>query len=287
MLTPPLNRAPMTEVRVMDALADSEIGTSHFLESVVCDIHWTCLHAATLRYLIQAALHRGIDLRLGAWRHLLTNNTSISVLALRYSAEMGMLPEVRGSISEFLEAMSGAMAATHAALKKVGPRTAFSRRDLQSILLPWTQTCLKAEHALASLERMTRHRLVSEYAQNAQIILAFLQEGARTDGSRLNEWGELSLPTLAQRRLHPRAVANRPCQLHVGGEALPATLQDVSRNGLGIVCSQALEPGSTVTVEFADGRKVQAKVARSQGKVTGLHLAVPLAANDPIFRAAE
>ena len=264
----------------------SDVNWTHLLESLVCDVHWTALHAATISYLVQASCSRGMDLRLGAWRHLLQDNTRISQLGLRYSHDLAIDFQTRTQIGSFLEHVSAAMVATHGVLKKSGTHHALTRRELQPLQAPWSAASTMAGVALAALDQATRGRLTGEYAENCRIIIAFLREAATGDGSRLNEWGELSLPALAQRRLHPRTLLDRACRLIIGGQTIPAILHDASRNGFGVTCREPLAQRTSIIIELEDGRRLQAKVARTQGSVTGIHLTTPLSLSDPLFRPA-
>ena len=265
--------------------APAEVNWTHLLESLVSDLHWTTLHAATISYLVQASCSRGLDLRLGAWRHLLHDNTRISQLGLRYSQDLGIGFQARTQIGAFLDQVSLAIAATDGVLKKAGVHPALTRRELQPLQTPWSATCALAGVALAALDEATRSRLAREYAENSHIISGFLREATTGDGSRLNEWGELSLPVLAQRRLHPRRLLDRACRLIIGGQSIAAVLHDASRNGFGVTCREPLAPGSSLVIELEDGRRLQATVARTHGAVTGIHLAMPLSLNDPMFRS--
>jgi hypothetical protein len=64
-----------------------------------------------------------------------------------------------------------------------------------------------------------------------------------------------------------------------------AKLDDVSRNGCGIICKYPLSEGQPVVLELDDGRRLDATVARRVGERVGLSLARPLAGDDPLFRS--
>jgi len=263
-----------------------EFSSNIMLESLVCDVHWTCFHAATICYLIHAALSIGQDLRLGAWRHLFYDNTKISQLGLRYCSEMDIPIPAQKALEDFLAAQSKALAATSKAISGVQIHASLSRAQLSPLRAPWIDAAQHALRALQQLDSATHSRIPKEYNENERVLSAFLREAIAGQAHRMNEWSEITLPTLAQRRLEPRATTGQACQILTNGGPISALLVNVSRHGLGMSCERPFQTGQQLTIALMDGRTLEGTVVRSHGRSFGLRLNHALSASDPLFLAS-
>jgi hypothetical protein len=137
------------------------------------------------------------------------------------------------------------------------------------------------------LKPEVKRRLPPQYSEDAQVLVRFLIEAANGETKRVGVEGEISTPTLSQRRQAPRVAVHAPCRLVLPDVSLPALLFDVSRDGVGIICGHALLDRQPVAVELADGRLLKAIVVRRDGDRKGLSLLKPLASDDPVFQRAQ
>ena len=269
-----------------DASRVREFNNQIMLESLVCDVHWTCFQAATICYLIHASLSKGHDLRLGAWRHLLYDNTKISQLGLRYCNEMELPASAQKALAAFLDAQSKALGAAGKAISGEQVHANLTRSQLSPLRSLWIDA---AQHALRALQQMgseTHSRISKEYNDNVRVLSGFLKEAITGQSDRMNQWGEITLPTLAQRRLEPRAMSGQLCQILSSEGPLRAQLVNASRHGLGISSEKVFQTGQHLTIELADGRQLEGIVVRSHGRSFGLRLDKALATSDLLLMSA-
>ena len=253
------------------------------LESLVCDMHWTSFHAATICYVIHASLAKNLDLRLGAWRHLLYDNTRISQLGLRYCEQLDIPVAAQKALDTFFVAQSKALNAASRAISGPQAHANLTRSQLSPLRALWIETAQQALRALQQMASATHSRIPKEYNDNVRVLSGFLNEAISGQTDRMNQWGEITLPTLAQRRQEPRARTGQPCQVLSSEGAVAAQLMNASRHGLGISCDMIFQTGEHLTIELADGRQLDGTVARSHGRSFGLRLSHVLSASDPLF----
>lgn len=252
-------------------------------ESIVYDFFWTTMQIGSLGCLIQARTKSDAGWTLRAYRHILDENSQAVILGLRFAEEMRIPAPAKDAIEGVYHGFEKAKQTSGALIRCATPFTAHQRGLVAKLADDWRALARKAMEALRLAEPMVKQRMTMQHAKNCQIIVDFLREVAHGDTRRVNEIGEISLPDLPERRRAPRVAASQPCKIMINGSAIDATLKDVSRFGLGVVCSHPLSLDELVTVELGDGRRLAATVKRRFGDEAGLKLLVPLDFTDALL----
>ena len=250
-------------------------------ESLVCDLHWSMLHVGALALATTAcARMRGVR-TLRPWRHFLHANASAAILTLRYAPEIGLGAALASRLTAFEEALAALQART---LPLAGSRSASAAQTpgLASIASGWRDQAHHGAEHLQALDADVRSRLSVLYVDDSRMLAAFLRDASRGDLQRVSADGEITLPTLKQRRRNVRAAVDQACRIWIDGEAHPASIANLSAEGLGITCRCALQPGQAVEIEIGL-RSLAARVAWMDGANFGLKLTSPLRRDDPLM----
>ena len=263
--------------------SDRNIDGDFLLETLVCDLHWSVLHIGAIATLVNACLRTDAKWTLRPWRHILHDNQKIVQLALRYSADIGMSGAVGGEISKLYMELANVKTLTAPLTKSLSGYSLTERQHLSQVAAKWRLLCQNAAHILSRLEPDVKRRLVGPYADDSRTLVRFLSEAASGDTKCVSRWGEITLPTLGQRRHAPRREIRRPCSLISADRKVAAILDDVSRNGVGVICTHPLVEGQAISIELDDGRVLKGAVVRQRGERVGLTLEAPLAGDDPLF----
>ncbi len=247
-------------LRETDAAPDGA-STLFMFETIVTDVQWSALNIGSLTILVNACSATTADWTMWPWRHALTFDARSMKLALRYSSDMGLSPAAIAQtdfVYRRLEDLSARSIPLFRCLDLSGPG---ARRALAELASEWRTLSGDTISMLRILEPFVRQRLIRHYAHNCQILQQFLDEGFKSKSDRVNIWGEIELPILAQKRRQARLPTKTSCKLRVGAQIVPVTLVDLSQSGAGITCRMALQVGQEVKLEFADGKSVDARVA--------------------------
>ena len=257
----------------------------YLLESLVSDVHSLALHVASLAMLITAKLRPDAAWTLRACRHLVHDDFKPLTLTLRYSEQIGVDAEAATRLSELCKSVFEAQTQI-IPLLQVAAATKLQRDQIRSLSDGWRRLASRMAAALAAIEPTARARLNSTYVGNSATLRGYLRRAADSDTSAVDVAGVISLPALKQRRRGPRVVVNRACQVETEAGSHPARLEDVSRDGLGLMCDLPLSAGQKVVVGLADGRRLQASIVRVNRPRFGLRLATPLSDADPLLGGA-
>jgi hypothetical protein len=252
-------------------------------ESVICDLHWSSLHVATISCLMNTCARAEVSWTLRPWRNLLQDNAQIIHLGLRYFPDFNVAPEAIQAIGAFYVRLSELKAASHALISDAGPYRGTQRHELSNQTEQWRELSRLAIAALKLIDPDSRQRLNLLYVENGRILVQFLQEAVDGSTRRVNAWGEIKLPELAQRRQAPRLESRQNCRVIVDGRAVPAQLQDISRQGLGVQCNHEFKDNQILIVEFQDGRRLKGSVVWRKDNRFGLQLNQSLEASDPLL----
>ena len=267
----------------MPAIANRSLANHELLfESIICDLHWTCLHVGAVTSLLNAFSETDAGWTLRSWRRVLLDDTSTMRLALRYCSDMALPPAAEEALADFY----AGFAKLKSVLAPIIDRPErYNSRQRQAIveLTPMARRLTQAAvAALNSVDGESHQRLSSYYAENAKILAAFLRTAGMGRSSCVNGHGEITLPQLAQRRRAPRLTLKHPCQVVFANQAIPAILEDVSRTGLGISCERSLPRGQCVVVKVGS-RQIKGAVVWQTGTRIGLQLVASLSTDDPLF----
>lgn len=251
-------------------LAASDASAAYLFETVVTDVQWSALNIGSLTILINAFSDTAGDWTMWSWRRALTIDGRSMRLALRFSSDFGLSNAAMAQINLVYSRLEGLSARTSPLVKRRDALAPSERRALAGLSTDWRTLSGDTISMLQILEPMVRQRLVRQYATNNQILQQFLDEGIKSKCSRVNRWGEIELPMLAQKRRQARLPTHNLCKLRIGSQIVPATLVDLSQSGAGVTCRKALQIGQEVQIEFADGKAVGARVAWSTEERCGL-----------------
>lgn len=254
-------------------------------EAIVCDVHWTALQIGTLAILLNARIEARTDWTLRPWRHLLQDSGRIAQLGLMYGSDLGICRITAHKCSQLYATVSSAKVRLAPVMQDVKKYPPAVTRLIEPLASTWRQLSQKAIDVLVSLEPATRAQLNERYVENGKILSRFLQEAASGNTQSVNSFGEIALPSLAQRRRTPRIAVQEACHVLVQGRSIPATLQNVSRDGLGILCVHPLEVEHQIEVVLGNKRLLNAVVVWQNGQRAGLRLVTPLDGYDPLLRA--
>lgn len=253
------------------------------VESIVNDAHWTTLSIATLTILMNACSAKPVSWTLRAWRHTLTPHASAMRLALRYGTDVGIdaaAVERLDAVYDRLESLSVR------SMPVVSCVTAYSpaqRRELQVLADDWRNLSRSAGTMLRALEPVIKARLNWQYADNNRILVPLVDAAVFKNGDRVNVWGEIDLPRLAQQRRAVRVATRLLGQVHCGDVSSDATIVDLSLTGAGIACRRRLQVGQRLELEPVKGRRLGATVVWSADHRYGLSFAQPLRRKDALF----
>jgi hypothetical protein len=81
-------------------------------------------------------------------------------------------------------------------------------------------------------------------------------------------------------------LVSHRCKIELPDLVVPAEIENVSREGLGVVCAHESRVNDSLRVRLSDGRRLNAKVMRALPGRLGLRLDSPLSTDDPLFSAA-
>ena len=259
--------------------------TDFLFETIVCDVHSCAIEVGALTMALAAGGGPDAASRLHAFRHLLHDDSKIMALALRYGDEAGL---GREAVAKLMSLYAGVAEGKQRLHPLTDPATlsGAQREQAAKFAESWRKLAGLATQALAVIDAPTRQRLSAVYLEDAAALKAFLDEATRGGKGRVDEWGVLRPPQLRQRRVNPRLNVRRTCGLTLpNGASYRATVEDVSREGLGLISDAPLLDQQAVIIALDDGRRLEATVARRQGSRIGLALTTRLAANDPLFSA--
>jgi hypothetical protein len=273
--------APASEAA---AFAMNGAKANYLLETIVCGAYESAMQVAALALLLGVCARTGDASRVLSFRHILIDDSEVMLFALSYGEDIGL----DGQAVEALRKLyRGIGEAKRDLAKLMGVRNAgnVERQSAQSAAQSWRRIVELARAAIEHAQKAVKSRLHETYERDGRTVANFLRQAAAGDANAFDSEGALRLPRLEQRRRLPRLPIHQSCQLILSRGTHRAHLEDVSTQGLAVVCNVAPVIGETVTVVLQDGRRLGATVVRLQGAKIGLRLAKALAASDVLFAA--
>lgn len=270
-----------------DDVAGRALGSYYLMDAIVRDLHLSSLHIATLAMLLDACLRTEPGWTLRPWRHVLIDDGAVMQLALKCCADDMLGGEITARIAELYIELSDAKAATDP-LAGIAQRYSSAERSRLAVASKqWKRLGARSIHVLRELTPVIAGRLNERFAQDGATLIAFLSDAVQGRTDRISANGEIKLPVLLQRRGWARAQAKGSCRLILVDGNVDASLVDVSREGVGLVCRHEIPIGQALMIEFEDGRRLKATVARRTGDRFGLRLAASLSGSDPLLRPSQ
>jgi len=261
----------------------TEATRQYLFEVIVYDLHWTAMQIGTITCLFSACAKAAGQWSLHSSHHMLEDDTRAGLLGLKYSAEIGMPDESSKAIERTYLELRNAKAASKNIVESKALRGANQERALLKLAAQWRDVSHTTLYALRAIEPVAKKRMSDLHSKNCQVLTRFLEEAGSGSTERVGPLGEITLPRLAEWRRAPRVVKSETCTLLVQGTAVPATLRDVSRYGLGIECGHPVSDSEIVAVELPNRRPMQASVAWHKGGRIGLRLLIPLDFTDHLL----
>lgn len=254
------------------------------LETMASDLHLHAIQVATIATIVTTASRPGGDALLRSSRHLLRDNGKAMLLALKYGADLGLAAALVAQLNALYLSAFDAKAALAAVVEGPGGRHSHDRLQTQSA--QWRRVAAETLSSLRMFHDAVKSRLSAIYADDARAVCETLRRAAEGDPSLIDAGGALRLPQLRQRRQSPRFAVARTCTIHLASGAVQARIEDLSRDGLGVVCAQPLAEGQQIKITLDDGTQVEATVARARGSSYGLSLHAPLPNYDRLLQRA-
>lgn len=253
------------------------------LETIVTDLQWSALNVGTVLCLMNAMSRQAATWTLHPWRHLLQDHAQVVRLGLRFHNEIGIASSTATRIEKFYDELSDAKRASETFFMTLGAHAA-TQRDMVAARLPeWRTLAQEAIPLLAFVENDARDHVSSVYAENGRILAQFLREVGEGDTRRVNAWGEISLPALAQRRRTPRRSVSVPCRVVVAGKEIEALVRDVARGGVCIASSHVFSDHQRISIKLRGRAPLEGEVMWCRDGLAGTRFTVPLNSNDPLI----
>jgi hypothetical protein len=268
-------------------LASDPIEGNALFEALVCEFHWAALQIGA----IAGCMNAGVALRrswmLRSCRNLVPVESPVVRVALRSWQDVGYPREIAAAIGGVYFELSDAKKLTLPLISYagvfVGPQIPFAK--LEQISAVWRKLADDCNAAVQELEPETRWRLNGLYTANALVLGKFLKEVMAGSYACVNQYGEVALPILPQRRKTPRFMLLQPCKITSQGCTSMAFARDVSKNGIGLNCERDFRLKDAVVVELRNGRKLKGIVVwRQKGRI-GVRFDYGLADDDPLISA--
>jgi PilZ domain len=258
----------------------------YLFETIVCAAYESAVQIGAIAILLTDYARTGVPSQLRSFRRLLLDDSKVMLFALSYGQEVGLQ-------TPLVESLKRLYNGTAAAKRRVNPLVDSSvggrgnRETAQTLSQSWRRLAEEATRAIELVQEAVRARLNEVYQLDAQAVKHFLKQAAVDDRSVFDGSGALRLPALKQRRRLPRLAIQQACTLILPTGRHEGRLEDVSLQGLAVVCDAPISVGDNVQVALLDGRKLRATVARRQGQKLGLRLVNALAPSDPLFAAVR
>ncbi len=264
--------------------AGRDLNTDFMLETIIYDFLWSALHVGILATLLNAWTRPNEDWSIRPWHHILHDSDKIMQLALRYGPEMGISDAVRVRLLAFYDDVAAGMRQIAPFMKASASQSSTERGHLLNVCSAWRRIAQETKSTLALVEGEVISRLGGVLHDDSRTLFEFLREAAVGDSKRVDTCGRIVLPNLKQMRRTPRLRIAGSCTIELGDRSIPARLIDLSVDGLGIACNEALPSDQSITVVLDDGRGLKCRFVRREGDRVGLAFEAPLQNDDPLFR---
>lgn len=265
-----------TMATMRDSASMSEYKQRYLIESIVTDIHWTCLAVGCLAVVL-GRKPSSVEL-LRPWRSTLSDDSAVMQLCLRYGRDVGISSETVQNIDAFY---SGTLRLKQQLLAFLSDGA--SAHELHGACELSYSLARSASKILIGLHAVDELSLDKSYSDNSKVISAFLADATSGGGRLCNEFGEIRLPKLSQRRANPRRVVQKICNVQTGSGVVSARIQNVSRGGFGLLCEHNYTVGQPLTIQMSDGRRLEGTVAWLKGDRVGVQFNKPLAPGDNLI----
>jgi hypothetical protein len=285
MLSALLKFSEPAKLRSAPMSSNEPVEGNALFEALVCEFHWTALQIGAISCCMNASLASGRAWMLRSCSNLVPVESPVVRVALRSWQDIGLPRELAGAISrlyfDLADAKKIALPLINSAGIFVGPHIPIVK--LEQITAVWRKLAEDCRDAVLALEPETRWRLNGAYTGNALVLGKFMKEAMAGSRSCVNNYGEVALPLLPQRRKTPRFMLLQPCKLTWQGSTSIAFARDISTNGIGLNCERDLRLKDPVIIELRSGRRMKGLVVWCSNGKLGVRFDNPLPDNDPLI----
>lgn len=254
-------------------------------EALVCEFHWTALQVGGIAACMNASLALGRTWTLRSCNNLVPVESPVIKGALSAWQEIGLSGEFAASISKIYFDLSDAKKLAIPLIDQAGAFAGpgISPARLEQLTALWQKLAEDCKITVRRLEPETRWRLNGVYTGNALILGKFLNDVQSGSYGCVNQFGEVAIPVLPQRRKTPRYVLLQPCKISDKGGSSVAYARDISKNGIGLDCERDLALKERVLVELRSGRRMKGAVVWSHKKKVSVQFDEALPDGDPLI----
>jgi uncharacterized protein YuzE len=254
-------------------------------EAFVCEFHWTALQIAAVTCCVNASAARNRAWMLRACCNLIPVESSVIRSSLNSWEEIGLPKKLASSLQEIFIDLSDAKVQTLPIVRDAGTfsETQVSAAKLEQMAILWRELAQACEAVLLVLEPEARWRLSGLYTGNCLVLGRFLRDAISGAHDCVNQFGEVAIPVLPQRRKLAHHALLQPCMLRGANGAVAAFAQDFSKCGMNLSCERNFELKERVFIELRSGRKIRGIVVWSRNNRLNVQFDEPLAGTDPLF----
>ncbi len=254
-------------------------------EALVCEFHWTALQIGGVTCIVNAAQQKDRSWILRSCQNLMPAEAALVAVALKLWSDLSIPASLARTLSRIYVDLADAKRLTNPIIEASGSfdGSKVTPARLQQLEELWRQLAKDALEVVHDLEPHTRWRLTGHYSENAMVLAKFLKDVISNKHTFVDHFGNVSLPSLPQRRREPRYALLQPCMIYTRNSAYPGFARDVSQNGLGISCKGELKLRESVTVELRGGRRLRGRVVWNKNGQQGLQFETPLDYGDPLI----
>jgi hypothetical protein len=264
--------------------AEPDEGNALF-EALVCEFHWTALQIGAIASCMNASLASERTWMLRSCSNFIPVESPVVKVALRSWQDIGLSGKLAESISriyfDLSDAKKQALPLIDRAGAFAGPEISLAK--LEQITVLWRKLAEDCNAAVQRLEPETRWRLNGLYTGNSLVLSKFIKEAMSGSDASVNQFGEVAMPILPQRRKTPRYVLLQPCKVSTQSGNSIAFARDISRNSIGLDCEHDFKLKERILVELRNGRKMKGIVAWSRNKKAVVQFDEPLPDGDPLI----
>lgn len=258
---------------------------SALFETLVCEFHWTTLQIGAIASCMNASSASRRSWMLRACSNLVPVESPVVKVALRSWQDIGLPRELAGAIARLYfnlaDAKKLALPLITGAGAFVAPRVPLAK--LEQITAVWRKLAEDCRDAVLELEPEARWRLNGAYTDNALVLSKFLKEAMAGSRTCVNQYGEVALPILPQRRKTPRYTLLQHCKIFSQETSSIAFAREVSKNGLSIDCQRDFRLKDAVVVVLRNGRKMPGLIVWCKNGKAAVRFDSPLSDEDQLI----
>ncbi|RUO98734.1 PilZ domain-containing protein [Hyphomicrobium sp.] len=266
------------------SLLDLDQGHALF-EAFVCEFHWTVLQIGAIASSMNASIANRRAWAIRSCSNLIPVESPVIRAALNSATAIGLPKKLAASLQKIFLDLSDAKSQTVPVIRDAGAFTGpeISAAKLEQTAALWRTLAAECETAVQLLEPEARWRLSGLYTGNCLVLGRFLRAAISGAYDCVNQFGEVAIPVLPQRRISTRYALLQPCILHGAAGRSPAFAHDFSKYGINLSSERSFEVKERAVVELRSGRKMRGMIVWARSQQLSLQFDEPLAGADALF----